>query len=575
MRQQTICVSRIRSRAFSQRLIALVGLSVALIALPSSPIVAQQKYDPEHPEVQELINSALNFLMEGNRSSRVGNRVMLGLAAYKAQVISSPKPKEHPLIEAAIQAIIDECTPTKLEGSATFEKTYASALACVFLLELDSDKYSDQINTLLDHIAQRQQASGAWGYRSEKPQTGDTSQMQYIALALWLANEKGFAVNYNACRDALDWMVETQQNDGGWWYKSPPDLVARNFELSRTSRPPLVAAGLGTVYLYADLLRLMSRSGTMGPKSSEDPDLPPDVVDVTDEDDPESYSGDTGPRVRYDRGKMVRSMNSGNRWFAQNFSPETEHYNMYFLYGYERYAALREYVEGENKGVEDWYDQGVEFMKEIQGPDGRLVKGDTGEIAAKIQTAFGILFLTRSMSITLGDKANNTLSGGFGFKNDVILKQKGEKIVGGAVDSSVTDLLELMKNPDADQLELFLMSLEGMKLDGDEVSRNEQLSTLRGLVTHEDYRARMIAVKFLSKQRALVNVPAFIFALTDPDPEVVIAAHEALRFVSRKTEVRPLKKGYSTSDLNRHRKMWKEWFKKVKPDGVLLQEPEE
>ncbi len=547
--------------------------ALASISMFAPRAVAQQKYDPDHPEVQRLINDGLNFLMNSDRSSRISYKIMMGMAAYKAQVVTTLDPKNHPFIDSAVAAIKDECGASQLSGGSKFEKMYTSALACVFLLELDSEAYESEIEVLLDHISQRQQASGSWGYRAE-PNNGDTSQMQYIALALWLASERGFDVNYQAAKDALDWMVETQQNDGGWWYKSPIDPNAVNFELSRTSRPPLVAAGLGSVYLYADMLRLMNRNGTLGPNASEEGDLPPDVIDVTNEENPEDLDEDNGPRVSYDRGKMVRAMNGGNRWFSDNFSPECEHYNMYFLYGYERYAAMREFVEGENRGVNDWYDQGVEFLMDLQGSDGSLVKGATGEISPSIQTAFAILFLTRSMSITIQDKASGVLPGGKGFQSDVVLKEKGDKIVGGSVERNVTDMLELLKNPDEDQWELYLNSLDDLKLD-DSGSKNEQLSLLRGLITNENYEARMIAVKFLAKQRSLDNVPAFIFALTDPDKRVVVEAHEALRFVSRKTEVKPINENVSTSDLNRHRKRWKEWFIKVKPDGILMQEPEE
>ena len=546
-----------------------------LMICPSAVLHAQQKYDPEHPEVQRMINDGLKYIMQGSQSNRVGTRIMLGMATYKAQVISSPRPKEHPLIDKAVKSIIENCTESRLSGGQAFEKMYASALACVFLLELDSDKYREEINVLLDHIEERQQASGAWGYRSERPQSGDTSQMQYIALALWLANEKGFRVNYNSAKDALSWMLDNQETNGGWIYKNPPDANAVNFELSRTVRPPLVAAGLGTVYLYADLLRLKSRSGTMGPKLSEDPDLPPDVVDVTNEDDPESTSSESGPRVRFDRAQMIRGMTNGNRWFQSNFSPECSHYNMYFLYGYERYAALRQYVEGNNSGVEDWYDQGVEFLKDIQSSDGSMTAGSSGEITPSIQTCFAILFLTRSMSITIADKASSVLPGGKGFKSDVILKEKGDKIQSGSVERSVADMLQLLNNPDQDEWELYLNSLDDLSLDSDKVSRNQQLATLRGLVTHQNYRARIIAVKFLSKQRSLDNVPAFIYALTDPDPRVVVAANEALRFVSRKTDAKRVDENVSTSDVNQLKRKWKAWFVKVKPDGILLNEPDE
>ncbi|MDG2471124.1 MAG: hypothetical protein P8M80_17710, partial [Pirellulaceae bacterium] len=446
--------------------------------------------------------------------------------------------------------------------------------ACIFLLELDAEAYRNEIEVLLDHIAVRQQQSGAWGYRDE-PTVGDVSQMQYIALALWLADEKGFKISYRAAKEGLAWMLEFQESNGGWNYKYPP-VYGGNAEFNNSVRHSLVAAGLGTVYLYADLLRLKSRAGSLGPKATEDVDLPPDVVDVTNEDNPESVQEKNGPRTSFDRGSLLRGMNNGNRWFQSNFEAETEEYNMYFLYGFERYAALREYLDGNVNGVENWYDEGVEFLKTIQSSSGALaVPG--GEITANIQTALAILFLTRSMSITISDKASGVLPGGKGFPADVILKERGDKIIGGMVERSVTDMLQLLENPDQDQWELYLNSLDELQMEGDSVSRNEQLATLRGLVTHEDYQARLIAIKFLSKKRTLENAPAFIYALTDPDERVVFEANEALRFLSRKIDVPRIEEGRSPSrnEIKELKRVWKEWFLKVKPDGILLREPEE
>lgn len=552
-------------------LILLIG---SWVSLAQAPLAAQEKYDPEHPDVQKLINEGLQYIVGERGSSLPGPRIMYGMAAYKSQVVTSPNPKEHPLIDDAIEAIKSYCTASKLDASQEFSKMYASALACIFLLELDAEKYSAEIKVLLRHISERQQTSGAWGYRDE-PSVGDVSQMQYIALALWLADEKGFKISYRAAKEALEWMLQFQESNGGWIYKYPSQSGG-NFEFNNTVRHSLVAAGLGTVYLYADLLRLKNRAGSLGPKDLEEADLPPDVVDVTNEDDPESVQDDNGPRARVDRGALGRGMNSGNRWFQSNFTPDAEPYNMYFLYGFERYAALREYLDGNVTGVEDWYDKGVEHLKEIQAPNGAMAIGG-GEITAPIQTALAILFLTRSMSITIADKASGVLPGGKGFQSDVILKERGDKIIGGMVERSVTDMLQLLENPDQDQWELYLNSLDELTMDGDSVSRNEQLATLRGLVTHEDYQARLIAIKFLSKQRSLDNAPAFIYALTDPDERVVSEANEALRFLSRKIDVPKIdeNRAPSRTEINEIKRTWKEWFLKVKPDGILLQEPDD
>lgn len=107
----------------------VAAFTVLILLGPLPAVQAQKKYTPDHPDVQELVNDGLSYIMSNRRSSRVGSRVLLGMAAYKARLVNSVNPKEHPLIEAAVETILEECTETKLAGAAAFEKMYASALA--------------------------------------------------------------------------------------------------------------------------------------------------------------------------------------------------------------------------------------------------------------------------------------------------------------------------------------------------------------------------------------------------------------------------------------------------------------
>ncbi len=555
------------------RQLAVFGtVALTLLILPAT-VSAQVKYDPEDPVVQEMIARGLDYI-SNNQSNLIGPRIMFGMAAYKANVLASPKPKEHPLIELAVAKIREKCTEDRLSGSNDFEKMYASALACVFLLELDAEEYRAEIEVLLDHIVRRQQTSGSWGYRGN-PRVGDTSQMQYIALALWLADLRGFKVDPNVGKDALQWMIDTQESNGGWIYQKP--IVVSGIG-ARTVRHSLVAAGLGTVYLYADLLGLVdrSKSGSLGPTASEnDLDLPPAVSDVTNETDAESSAEARRAKVSFDTGALRSCMSSGNGWFSRNFSADVEEYPLYYLYGFERYASIRDYVDGHSRGIDNWYDEGVDYLRSVQTSDGAM-GGGRGEISASIQTAFGILFLTRSMEITIAGKATGLANGGEGFRDNVILKERGDRIVSGAVERSIGDLFELLDDPQGeDEWELFMESLDELKLDGDDVSRTQQLATLRMLVRHEKYEARLIAIKFLGKQRSLDNVPAFIYALTDPDPRIVAEANQAMCFVSRKTSGPEVSENPSRTESNSLKDYWIQWYRKIRPDGVLLEMPED
>jgi hypothetical protein len=545
------------------------------LPLAVSPLAGQVKYTPDHPVVQEMIRRGMAYI-EKEKSTDFGFRVMYAMAAYKSNVLlSSDNPKEHPLIDEAVHAM-DNLSMSNLENGQSFRTMYSSALACVLLLELDPVKYRDKIQLLLDYIAVRQQAEGAWGYR-ESNLVGDTSQMQYIALALWLAKQKGFKVDPSMCKRALDWMVKYQQPNGGWIYKNPSGIDPSAGTGATTVRHSLVAAGLGTVYLYADTLQLFDRQLANANAVRRDLDLPRAVIDVTNETDEQRASGARNSLISYDTGALRGVMNKGNNWFRQNFAVEVDEYNLYFLYGFERYISLRQYLDGElpaSSGLADWYDRGVEFLKRIQVADGHFESSEA-DITDDVNTAFAILFLTQSMSITLGDAAQGKLRGFQDFRSNVILREHGDRIVTGSIEKSLSDFLDLMATSEADELELFAGSLTDLGLDGDNVSRGEQLQQMRELVKNENWKARLIAVKFLGRQRSLDNVPALIFALTDPEPQVVHAANQGMMFVSRKTTAPEISAEPEFNEKAAAVKRWTEWYMRIMPDAQLLELPEE
>ncbi len=567
-RRYAICPASIRQIVWS----CLVCAPVAIALIVPRHSAAQIEYDPEHPVVQEMIEKGLNYMIE-NPSGLIGNRVMMGMAAYKANILRSPRPKEHPLIEAALQAIETACTEGRLRNSSDFSKMYASALAAVFLLELDPEEHKEQIEILLDHIVERQQRSGAWGYR-QYPTAGDTSQMQYIALALWLAEQNGFKVSPNVSKRGLQWLIETQQQGGGWIYQVPAGIMPTSRGPDRDVRHSLVAAGLGAVYLFADALKLTDRSsqGMLAKRTrDEEFDLPPSVQDITNQSDQQTTTAQQRRAlVSFDTAAMRQSMSEGNRWFRQNFRVDPDKYNMYYMYGFERYASLHEYVDGDLPGLEDWYDRGVRHLKRIQTSAGNF-PGEAGDVSDAVKTAFGILFLTRSMQITINDRARGLLNGGEGFPKDTILREKQGEIISSA-ERSVRDFLELMENPDNDELANLKESFEQLNLDGDETSRSEQKAKMRMLVKHSNFHARLAAVRFLGNLRDLDSVPALLFALTDPDPRVAIAANDALKFVSRKTSGFEISDDPTETEIKALSQKWTEWYRHVRPGADLLEQ---
>jgi prenyltransferase beta subunit len=542
---------------------------------------AQIKYTPQHEKVQTMIKNGLAYLESTHlNSSDFGYQTMYAMAAYKSNILFEVDDyKKHVLIDRFLE-LSDSLSQRALDESASFNTTYAAALACILYMELDADAYRGKIEMLLAFIFSRQQEQGAWGYRDESS-VGDISQMQYIALALWLARQKGFEVDPQVCKRALDWIIQYQEAGGGWCYKYPRSNFPSGLSTSAWSevRHSLVAAGLGSVYLYADNLQLFERQNVRTAAANASMNLPRAVVDVTNEAEEDRASGNRRARAAYDVAKLRASMSSGNSWFNQNFDVKVPHYNLYYLYGFERYIALRQYLDGPltgNSGVATWYDQGVDFLEELQRPDGRFRTEDV-EINDQVNTAFAILFLTQSMSITLGDKARSLQKGyeGFAEASNKPLVERDGRVVETSIEQSLTEFLELMQNSDANELAMFSDSLTDDSMNMDGASRGEILQRLRSLVNHENPLARLRAVKFLASGRRLDNVPALIFALSDPNVDVVVAAHEGMKFLSRKTDVADLPWDIQFSHKVDAIKQWRDWYLRLVPDGQLMEFPEE
>lgn len=94
-----------------------------------------------------------------------------------------------------------------------------------------------------------------------------------------------------------------------------------------------------------------------------------------------------------------------------------------------------------------------------------------------------------------------------------------------------------------------------------------QQQQMRRLARAESFEARMVAVKTLAKICNLDNVPILIYALSDPDPRVQLAARDGLRFVSRKFDGFGLSRDPSEKDVNAAIEKWKSWYLEIRPDA--------
>lgn len=563
---------------FLLRAILGVVICFSTILMPASSLQAQKKYTPEHPDVQDMIDRALNFLGEAEPSS-YSEAVLFALAAYKAELWRpTAEPKDNPIVQNGLAFTNRVLSDQNFRARSDFRSIYAPAMCLIFLLDMGPEEYETEIENMLELLISRQQDSGAWGY-SNQDGHGDTSQMQYIGLALWLAAEAGFEVDPEIGKRALEWMIASQDQSGGWIYTIPPlRRSGGNLTEGLEIRHSLVAAGGGTVYILAEWLQLASAQTVQQRNQRDSAEmaadleirLPPSVA-IYDPDTPEEVSGKA--KVRFDTSRLRQSMARTNSWFRSNFRPNPEKWTYYYLYAFERYASLRELVDG-TAGTDDWYDRGVEFLKRAQRENGAWPRPAAAGENAEVSTALAVLFLTRSMQLSIAARAEGTLVGGIGFPDGETRRGADGQFIGVDVQKDINELLIHLDQAGDKELDAFVEQIKNLRVDSEGASRTQQLAQLRALVKQQDYRLRKVAVKLLGEERSLDNVPALLYALTDPELEIAREANNGLKFISRKVESIPMSDNPDKSELRSLKEDWTEWYLSIRPDARLIEDPD-
>ena len=528
-------------------------------------------------DVQDMIRKGIAFLSSQEHPD-LRESVLIGTAAYKAEFrYSNTDPKAHPLVVSALERVDkataggEDITRRNDFGSSN----YGPAILIVFLLDIDAEGYTRVIDQALDFLLKSQQASGGWGYLSYD-KNGDISQMQYIGLALWLAAKSGFDVPVDVGKDALEWMVRVQDSSGGWMYTIPP--IRKPKETDTEIRHSMVAAGAGTVYVLAEWLQLASGQSVEARKRRESAQLvaelelklPPAVMEYNPE-APDDYIGSA--KVKFDLTQLRSCMARSNGWLRNKFVPNPKKYPFYYLYAFERYASLRELVDGEVTGIPDWYDQGVEWLKTQQRTDGSFPPGGQ-EVNSRVATALAILFLTRSMQLSIAAKVSGTLQGGEGFDDGELVRGKNGQLQSSNVEKSIEQMAAFLDGDSEQSEEEIKRVLEYVIANSSEQSVSARMSDMRDMLRRKDPELRLLAVEILGKYRNLDNVPALLFALSDPDEYIAAEAHKGLEFISRKVGVYQLGTTPEQTDFRILKKRWTAWYLSIRPDARLYDDSE-
>jgi hypothetical protein len=500
---------------------------------------------PDSPEVQKLVTAALGYL-EKDVDERLGGRCLAGLVFLKANQPNHPRVRE----------ALEDCR--KQMGANPPDSVldvYSNGLAIIFLCELSSQRNVREIQWYVDRLKARQKEHGGWGYHDYS--TGDTSQTQYAALAYWEANRRGFGIDGPSLEQLADWLMRTQGPDGCWGYQGIPTTTSQPVE-QRDTNCSMLSAGLGSAYICAHLL------GASPMMSSEDASLrlPAALRPVT------AAEAVPGTRtIRPQKTNMARLMDSIERahaWMEKNYAIDIGIRRYYYLYALERYKSFQEALEGAAEEEPKWYNEGYEFLAKDQRPDGSW----QGYCGAPCDTAFAALFLLRSTQKSIRiDLGEGTLFSGRGLPSNLSrAKMRNGQLIVEQVHTKVDQVLSMIDSDDEaalDELARDPSQLVVEKVDEQSARRLQQL--VRG----GEPEVRLLAVRALGRSGDLDFAPSLLYALTDPDPRVVLAARDGLRFISRDFDGFGPPSDYTEQQRFEALDSWKKWYLSLRPDAIL------
>lgn len=532
-------------------LCVMLGLGVSGFA---APVWA---YTPESPEVKEMIRKAKEYLA-ANPDGRVGGK------ALQATVFTKSGEPDHPVVQSALAAVQGLA---KQGGHSGDEEIYTLGMSLIFLLSLDEqgvDTNKAVIEKLHKALLEKQKPHGGWGYPS-KPE-GDTSMTQYAALGLWEASVVGLDAPVEVWEKLINWIMRTQSTEGFWGYQA---IDPGSFDLVRQSAPvpqSMAAAGLGALYICVDHMRLRGASTVAAEEDEAAPSAFKRVVS-----DKKTGAPAKALTDKVDMSQLKRALTSGNNWMKAHSNIEEKNFFYYAMYAIERYQS---FYKPTAKTDVAWYNEGVKFLKERQAEDGSW-NSKQPATGAPCDTGFAALFLLRAARKSILKKeayGAGTLISGRNLENlgKGPLELKNGEVKVRALDGPAAEIFSAIDDPTSANYDAAIAALEQLKIEPNDPQLARNRERLRKLAAGAEPEARLAAVTALGKGRQLDDVPMLIYALSDPDPRVVVEARKALEFVSRKFKgLGPADEG-NKGDVQAAIKRWKQWYLSLRPDAEFI-----
>lgn len=509
---------------------------------------------PESPEVLKLIASALAYLERPNTDANanlLGGKCLVGLAFLKAGHA------DHARVKDAIHACAETVRANPKEEALD---VYSNGLAIIFLCEVSSQKHAREIEWFLAQLKARQKPHGGWGYFNVP--NGDTSQTQYGALSYWEANRRGFGLDGASVDNLADWLLRTQGPDGCWGYQGVASTTESPIEQDNPTCS-MLAAGLGSLYICADLFGIRPKPITEQPKETISDALPAALRPV-------DGTGHVGEPKRFrpqraNPAKVASTMQRAHAWMDKNYKIAIGDKAYYYLYAMERYRSFQEAFESTEDKSPKWYNDGYEFLVKDQGADGSWTNGHCGP---PCDTAFSVLFLLRSTQKSIHAKlGEGMLLAGRGLPTNLSkAKLRNGQLLVEQTHTKVDELLSMID--DGDDALLDDLARDPSQLVVEQVDE-KSARRLQQLVRGGEPEVRMLAVRALGRTGNLDYVPSLLYALTDPDRRIVVEARNELRFISRNFDGLGPPDDFTDQQRFESIDAWKKWYLSIRPGAVL------
>lgn len=535
-------------------------------------------YGSDSPKVVEMVDKGVRFLeglsqadlTKGSWGGEDYHIVLVAYAHFKAR-----HDPDAPLVRAGVRkaqqtaASVSPRGPGGIPGS-TNKTIYQVSISILLLCEVDAVKYEKEIVAMRDSLLAVQMPHGGFGYLGEP--NGDTSQAQYVVLAMWTMDQKGIKVPEARVNAIHTWFQRVQDIGGAWPYRATDPGAGKPLARQGTQYMSMstTLAGASSILIAGDYFLLWRERQRINPI----PKGVPEAVFVEGEKPLPGKERRNAAQLKPD--DILASVNRmANYRNKEGSKGSAWHY--YLTYSLERFESFYEFARNQSPPEPPWYNQAVDDLASRQAANGGWGVKDNANSPPPVATAFAILFLVRSTKQAIEESQQGTLAGGFGLPGDTTkIRVDGTQIKGEPVAGAVTDLLDMLEGDDADALEGKSLP-EDMELATEPKARRVQIERLERLVRgSSSWQARRVAARLLGQSDEIKVVPSLIFALDDPDTVVRTFARDGLRFISRKfegfgMEIKPGKK-QDYGELRKAQRLWREWYLTMDPGFIFVAE---